>query len=235
MVHNSMDNRPFELEKEMAPAVCDWLRRAHLTVKQEFSLPWGICDFVGVSLNLSHVRERLRLKQRKAIGPLWRVDLLRHIPDEKADRTISVRTLAKVYGQQIPEQVIKTEVKRLISDRFVLETRTGGLQRLNGWEPLQNRIVAIELKLTRISEALCQAASNRVFGESYVALPWDVAHKLSKCNRVSAFDDAGVGLLAVARNACRVVWCPSAHGIKTDPTLQMHCVERFWRSRGNSA
>jgi hypothetical protein len=129
-----------------------------------------------------------------------------------------------------------TEVEKLVADRFVLQTHTGSLQKLNGWVPLQKRIVAVELKLMRVSEALCQAASNRAFAtESYVALPWEMAHRLSKGPRVPDFDAAGVGILAVAHNTCRVMLPASARGIKTDLTLQMHCVERFWRSRGSSA
>jgi hypothetical protein len=231
-----MSDRGFKLESEMAPAVCEWLRRARLTVKEEFSLPWGICDLVGVSLNLNNVRKRLTLKQNKAIGPLWRVDLLRCIPDLETGRSISVQQLERVYGNRIPAPVITTEVEKLVADRFVLQTRRGNLQKLNGWVPLQKRMVAVELKLARVSEALCQAASNRAFAtESYVALPWEMAHRLSKGVRVPDFDDAGVGILAVGQDDCRVVLPPSGRGIKADPTLQMHCVERFWRSRGSSA
>jgi len=226
-----MSDRGFKLETEMAPAVCEWLRSARLTVKQEFSLPWGICDLVGVSLNLNNVRKRLTLKQTKAIGPLWRVDLLRQIPDQETGRTISVQELERVYGNRITSPVIATEIEKLVADRFVLQTDTGGFQKLNGWVPLQKRIVAVELKLMRVAEALCQAASNRAFAtESYVALPWEMALRLSKGSRVSDFDDAGVGILAVAHDACRVMFPASAHGIKADTTLQMHCVERFWRS-----
>lgn len=231
-----MSEQAFKLETEMAPAVSDWLRKLRLTVKEEFSLPWGICDLVGVSLNLNNVRKRLTLKQTKAIGPLWRVDLLRYIPDQETGRTISVRQLERVYGNRIPTPVVTTEIEKLVSDRFVLRTRTGSLQKLNGWVPLQKRIVAVELKLMRVSEALCQAASNRAFAtESYVALPWEMARRLSRGPRVSDFNDAGVGILAVAHDACRVMLPASARGIKTDLTLQMHCVERFWRSRGSSA
>jgi hypothetical protein len=232
----AMTERGFKLETEMVPAVSDWFRKSRLTVKEEFSLPWGICDLVGVSLNLNNVRKRLALKQTKAIGPLWRVDLLRYIPDQETGRTISVQQLERVYGNRVPTPVITTEIEKLVADHFVLQTRTGSLQKLNGWMPLQKRIVAVELKLKRVSEALCQAASNRAFAtESFVALPWETAHRLSKGRRVSEFDDAGVGILAVGHNACRVMLPASTHGIRTDLTLQMHCVERFWRSRDSSA
>jgi hypothetical protein len=231
-----MSDTGFKLETEMAPVVCEWLRNSGLTVKEEFSLPWGICDLVGVSLNRNCVRKRLTMKQTKAIGPLWRVDLLRHIPDQETGRAISPQQLERVYGNRVPAPVIATEIEKLVADRFVLWTRRGSLQKLNGWFPLQKRIVAVELKLMRVSEALCQAASNRSFAtESYVAFPDEMARRLSIGTRVSDFADAGVGILAVGHDACRVIFPSSTRGIKTDRTLQMHCVERFWRSRGSSA
>lgn len=231
-----MSDITFNLESEMAQPVRDWLQRAGLTVKHEFALPWGICDLVGVSLNLTNVRKRLCLKQTNAIGPPGRIDLLSRIPDQETGRTISLRQLQRTYGHSVPDFHVTNEVEKLIADRFVLQTRTGCLQRLNGWVPLQKRIVSVELKLTRISEALCQAASNRAFAtESFVAMPWDMAHRLAKGPRVSDFREAGVGIVAVDRTKCRLTLSPTANGVATDSTLQMHCVERFWRSRGNSA
>src|SRR5271154_5195924 len=100
-----MSDSSFRLEIEMAPAVREWLVNARLCVKEEFSLPWGICDFVGVSLNLRNVRKRLALKQTKPIGPLSRVDLLRQIPEQETGRTISVQELEQVYGNRITSPV----------------------------------------------------------------------------------------------------------------------------------
>jgi len=45
----------------MAPPVMRWLRRNGLMVKPEFSLPWGICDLVGVKLDPIKVKRRLSL------------------------------------------------------------------------------------------------------------------------------------------------------------------------------
>jgi hypothetical protein len=225
----------FKLERQMAPLVCEWLQNAHLTVKSEFSLPWGICDFVGISLNLNNVRKRLSLKQTRPIGPMQRVELLQHIPDQDTGCAISLEELERAYMKGTASRLVKTEVDKLIADRFVSKTSSGSLQKLNGWMPLQKRIVAVELKLARVSDVICQAAANRAFAtESYVALPWQLAHRHAKGARASEFLDAGVGVVAVAERGCRVVLRPSTVGIHTDPILQAHCVERFWRSRGSS-
>lgn len=225
----------FKLERQMAPLVCEWLQKAHLTVKSEFSLPWGICDFVGISLNLNNVRKRLSLKQRKPIGPRQRIELLQHIPDKDTGCAISVQELERAYMEETPPRSFRTEIEKLVADRFVAKTSSGSLQKLNGWMPLQKRIVAVEVKLARVSDAICQAAANKAFTtESYVALPWQLAHRHVTGARASEFLEAGVGVLAVAERGCRVVLRPSSFGIQTDPTMQIHCVERFWRSRDSS-
>jgi hypothetical protein len=69
-------------------------------------------------------------------------------------------------------QNLERDLRALIADRFVVVKKNGSFQKVNGWAPLHQRIVAVELKLRRISEALSQGLSNRTFAtESYVALP----------------------------------------------------------------
>jgi len=38
-------------------------------VKPEFSLPWGICDLVGVKLDPIKVKRRLSYGQTRPVGP----------------------------------------------------------------------------------------------------------------------------------------------------------------------
>lgn len=230
-----MSEALFKFESEMAPPVREWMRRAGLTIKSEFSLPWGICDIVGVSLNHTNVRKRTRLKQTKYIGPIRRIQLLQQIPDQDTGLAIFEEELEKGYGSETASLCLRTEVERLIAGRFVSRTKSGSLQKMNGWMPLQKRIVAVELKLARVSEAICQAAANKAFAtESYAALPWQLAYRHARGRHASRFLEAGVGVLAVSERGCRVALKPSARGILTDTSLQIHCVERFWRSRGSS-
>ena len=229
-----MSQPMFKLESEMGPLVCEWMQKSGLTVKSEFSLPWGICDFVGVSLNLAHVRKRIALKQTKPIGPMRRVELLEQIPDEKTGFAVSIETLERASIREDNFRSTARDLEQLIRDRFVTATSSGEFQKRNGWVPLQKRIVAVELKLARISEAVCQAAANKAFAtESYVALPWPLAYRHANRLRASVFVNAGIGILAVTDNSCRVVLKPSKLGFEAHATLQIHCVERFWRSRGS--
>jgi hypothetical protein len=105
--------------------------------------------------------------------------------------------------------------------------------------PLHKQLVAIELKLHRIEEAMSQAWNNLSFAEkSYVALPSDVAIKVkSRQSRWSPFIRSGVGVLSVTAKSCEVV-IPSKRCLsyEPDPVLQFYCVEKFWRtSKGNLA
>jgi len=43
----------FRFEAEMASPVARWMEQANLLTKAEFATPFGICDFVGVTLGRS--------------------------------------------------------------------------------------------------------------------------------------------------------------------------------------
>lgn len=225
----------FALESEMSAPVQRWLRGQRLAIKQEFATPWGICDLVGISFNKEHVKQRIAFGQHEAIGPLHRIQLLRRIPEVESGMSVTMSRLAKVaFG--LDTKALETELKRLISGRFVIKKADGSLQKLNGWAPLHRRLVAVELKLSRITEVLSQAASNRAFAdESYVAMPAEIAKRVALGSRASEFLSAGVGILAVTSSRCKVVLLSSQSGVPVDLSLQMHCAERFWRTKGSSS
>jgi hypothetical protein len=225
----------FRFEHQMAPPVIEWLRDDGLSIKCEFSVPWGVCDLVGVKLNQTRVRQRLRYRQNNSVGSPLRLLVLSKIPDQLSGKAITLNRLRQDCAGWLTNDLVENEVKRLIDLRFVTSPRRGQYQKLNGWAPLHLRIVAVELKLSRISEALVQASSNRAFAtESYVALPFDLALRLTESRRLEGFTQTGVGLLAVSSNSCKcLLRCRrvNEHG---DELLQAHCVERFWRTRENS-
>ena len=99
--------------------------------------------------------------------------------------------------------------------------------------PIHERLVAVELKLSRIEEAMHQAMNNLGFAdESYVALPAVVARRVaSNPSRWSEFFDAGVGLLSVSRHRCDVLMQPHKAAGWPDPAIQLYCAEKFWRTR----
>jgi len=218
----------------MSSPVRRWLKKQGLEVKEEYALPWGICDFVGLSFNQKRVNRRLALRQFRSIGPPHRIDLLSQIPDIETGESISIRQLRKRVPL-LSDNAVEEELEKLAQNGFLVQRRKGSFQRLNGWVPLHSRIVAVELKLSRTSEVLGQAASHRAFAsESYVAMPSKIADRAAE-TRFAEFDASGVGILAVTRSACKVLLRPSASGVPVQPTLQAHCVERFWRTRDSSS
>lgn len=226
----------FVLERDMSPSVCRWLKRQGLLVKDEFVLPWGICDFVALSFNRARLQKRLELGQSRPIGPLHRIELLQNIPYKESGVSVSLRRLRQQAHGLPPAVTIESELQRLIDDGFVVQHKKGIFQKLNGWAPLHSRIIAVEVKLSRISQVLAQAASHRAFAsESYVAMPADIAKRVAKSSRSSEFNASGVGILAVTDQTCSVVLPSSTSGIEVSSVLQMHCVERFWRTRDSSS
>jgi hypothetical protein len=220
----------------MAPSVVGWMRDQGLAVKREFLLPWGICDLVGVKLNPKQVRRRLSLGQRRAVGPPLRLHILSMIPDADTGLSITQDELRLELFGCLPNDQLEKELKHLAQLKFVTSPRQGHFQKQNGWAPLYRRIVAVELKLSRISEALAQASSNQTFTtESYVALPSALAHRVAKSVRADQFRKKGIGLLAVSQNSCRCLLSSSCAVGISDEVLQAHCVERFWRTRDMSS
>lgn len=223
----------------MAMAAERWLAAEGMTVKSEFVTPWGICDLVGLRFNRRNVDRRRDLKQTRAIGSITRAVLLMQIPDKETQKSTTLGRLVRQCAPSIPEEVVSEETHRLIADHFVKRSSRGRLQKMNGWMPLQDRLVAVELKLSRIAEAMRQAMNNLGFAEeSYVGLPSDVADRVAaNASRWSDFFDAGVGLLSVTPEGCKVVVKAqrSRHG--ADEPIRFYCVEKFWRTRvkGNGA
>jgi hypothetical protein len=226
----------FTLENQMVPSVVGWMRDQGLAVKREFSVPWGICDFVGVKLNPKQVQRRLSLGQKHSVGPPLRLQILSKIPDIDSGTSITgVELRRKLLGYLSTDDLGK-ELEYLARLNFISSPSQGQFQKLNGWVPLHKRIVAVEIKLSRISEALAQASSNRTFTtESYVALPYDLARRVATSARADQFRREGVGILAVSQNSCRRLLSSSWGAGISDEVLLAHCVERFWRTRGTSS
>ncbi len=223
----------FAKESDMVMAAAKWMESNGMSVKSEFVTPWGICDLVGLSLDQRKVARRLQLEQTRAVSSITRAVVLLQIPDGKKRKSITIERLVQRCAPSIPEDVVSEETNRLISDRFVKRTRRGRLHKLNGWMPLQDRLVAIELKLSRIEEAMRQAMNNLGFTEeSYVGLPAEVARRVAaSASRWSDYLDAGVGLLSVARRGCEVLIPARTTQAWTDKAIQFYCVEKFWRTR----
>jgi len=223
----------FARESEMTASVARWMKAHGMTAKSEFVTPWGICDFVGLRFNKKKVARRLQQKQLRAISSITRALLLLQIPDVQTKRSITLNRLVRRFASSIPEGVIRWETSRLIADRFVTSSSGRRLQKVNGWIPLQERIVAVELKLSRVDEAMRQAVNNLGFAdESYVALPADVALRvISNASRWSKFFDLGIGLLSVARHGSQVLRRAEKPGTWTDKAIQLYCVEKFWSIR----
>lgn len=223
----------FDREADMTRPASKWLRSAGLEVKPEFTTLWGICDLAGASLREEGVKRRLDLKQTKPVSSMTRVELLLRIPDVETNGWITIDRLVRECAPALPKKTVLEEVDRLVEDRYVQRSGRTRLQKLNGWLPLHDRLVAVELKLSRIEEALSQARDNLSFAdESYAGFPSVVARRvMTNRTRWDEFFDRGVGLLGITRRDCKV-FIPAERG-KTKPSqaVQVYCVERFWRSR----
>jgi len=228
----------FQYEREMVGPAMRWLRKQGLMVKSEFPTPWGICDLVGCSLNKHKVKKRLALRQRQPIRSELRVHLLSLIPEKDEGKSVSVDDLYRVFEPYLDKERIEVELQRLAKGRFVRSAEVGMFYKVNGWMPLHKRLVAVELKLSRVDDALHQAINNLEFAhESFAAFPVDVVRRIVTGRRKADFQAEGIGVVAVAPEGCRVLLRPAARHPRNDTTMQAYCVERFWlpHLKGNRA
>lgn len=228
----------FQNEAEMQRPARLWLEAQGLSTKAEFATPWGVCDLVGLSFNPRSVAKRLAHGQTQAIGGPSRVAILQEIPDQRDDSWITFQRLSRVFEHFVEPARLREELERLQRGRFVVSPRRNAYQRINGWLPLHKRIVAVELKLARLSDALGQASAHLAYAtEAYVALPRPLALRAAQDYRAAQLLEAGVGLLAVGPDSCEVLKEPVEKRGPVDPVLQLACVDRFWRShiKGSSS
>lgn len=222
----------FQREREMFDSARKWLGSQGFMTKAEFCTPWGICDLVGVLFNDSRVKQRLQLGQTESIGPPLRIELFDRIPDLETGRAVGPGRLEREFGEFLSPGQLRKEIDTLVAGKFVQRSLSGALQKLNGWAPLHDRIVAVELKLNRVQCALDQAKSHLwIADQSYVGLPANVALGVVQSKRVNEFQKAGVSIIAISRDSCQVVLSSRRVNWKPDSIMQMHCVERFWRTR----
>ncbi|MGD0459232.1 MAG: hypothetical protein ABSC21_15970 [Terriglobia bacterium] len=227
-----MTDSGFRFEHEMANSARNWLKRQGLMVKEEFYTPWGICDLVAAELDRKQVRKRLRLGQKHPIGPLIRLEILNAVPDAEEGQSTTLEELAHKYQDLLAATEVCAEIEKLITGKFVKVGEHGTLQKLNGWVPLHKRLVALELKLNRVEEALGQAISHQAFAEkSFVGFPTGLAERIATSPRAARFLAEGVGIVSVGKSRCHIVLHPETRRHPINRTLQMHCVERFWRTR----
>lgn len=221
----------FRLEAEMAPPLVRWMRREDLLTKPEFATPFGICDLVGVRLRQDRVVQRLRLRQTRPIASITRASILQVIPDVDSGRRIKESSVLGAFDTALPSDLLTAEIERLVRDKFVVRRGSTCLQKVNGWAPLHSRIVAVELKLARIREALAQARAHLAFAdESYVALPVAVADRVHETPaRWNQYWDIGIGLLAVTKTKCHILRSSRPQPALQDEALQLYIVDKFWQ------
>ncbi|HUU44786.1 MAG TPA: hypothetical protein VM118_03545 [Acidobacteriota bacterium] len=208
-----------------------WLEGQGFAVKSEFVTPWGICDLVAVRLDQAKVEERSALEQKTRIGPLSRVVLLDSIPDVEEGTSVSRRRLQREFSDFWSSDELDRQLQVLISRKFVTCPRRDLFQRRNGWAPLHEKVIAIELKLSRVEEVFWQARNHvRIADESYIGLPYENAERLVASRRAEQFHDSGIGVVAVHQDWCRVLLPANTLASEVDAVLQMHCVEQFWGS-----
>jgi hypothetical protein len=220
----------FTREAEMLNPVLSWVHSQGLDALTEFPTSWGICDVVAAAPHKGHVRSRAKLRQRHPITTAPKIDLLMRLPDEDSGQAITLVRILKEAASKYGSESVEKAISELSRDGYIVWPRKNHLQKRNGWIPMHRRLVAIEMKLRRVEEALIQAYCNlRFASESYVALPAKSAQRVVQSGRVKDFEFRGVGLISVSRDSCYLLQRSKPDGNVVDAGAQILYTERFLR------
>jgi hypothetical protein len=200
-------------------------------IAEEFGTGWGICDLVGCEFDQARVAYRTEQGQRQPLGSAVAIRVYSVLPDaDKTSRGISIETLRNRLGPYIDEDRVERTLTRLVETNHARRTRSGCFQKVNGWAPLATRLVAVELKLHRWSDALCQAKSNLAFApESFVALPLSDARRAASGLYGDELRRHGIGLLGVCSTRCEMLVEAQRSDRHLDEALALWATEYFWR------
>jgi len=149
------------------------------------------------------------------------------------DMTPIVREWMQAQGLYVREEIILCNgYCDLVGVAFNPDMASRRLARRKDWYPLHDRIISVELKLSRVGEALRQAECNlHSVEESWVAFPLEAARRIETSRtRWPVTFGRGVGLLGVLQDSCEVV-IPAANDRSSwgYQTAIDHQVEKFWR------
>lgn len=228
-----MENIEFKYEALMNAPVSKWLEEQDLKVRSEFSTSVGTCDLVGCAFD----RQRLEIREgkfgKKKLGPPLRISLWFSAPQCSPKRGKKIAEFEREYRGIISKKEITTSLDRLCRDGFLVRSECGKYSKFVDWYPLHERLVAVELKLSRVRKALRQASSYQAFAtDSYVALPIELAKRVAG-RYENDFSALGIGLLGVSTSTVKVIRESQtrAPGGSSMPVVEAHSAERFWAYR----
>lgn len=216
-----------DLEAHLAGTVLRWLGEQGLVQMEEFVTPWGVADVLGIRYNIDRVQARIAAGHLEPVGDAHAVQLLLSLPSGGKSKRIAdvARRFEPLFGTVLFERA----VRNLIRKRFVIQ-EGASLVRRTEWLPYHEQLVAVELKLRRVDEALAQARRHKAITvESYVGMPAVIAEKVAFTGRRSEFEAAGVGLLSVQDGNCSVLIPPDILEKTVLQTQELCAAEACWR------
>lgn len=184
---------PFRWESDMLEPVAEAFRKlapwltAPGAIVAEIPAAVGIVDLVGVRFNQRSLRHRDEAALEPTLSPL-RVRVLHGLLD---GRPKDVEYLAGRVGSR-PEALMRSTLRPL-ERADLIELGTDTVRSTGVWLPAADRVVAVELKLSKWRGALAQADNfTRSADEAWVVL--DAARSAGAALAVHEFVERGVGL-----------------------------------------
>jgi hypothetical protein len=218
-----------DLEAHLAGTALRWLCDQGMLVQmKEFVTPWGVADVLGLRFNIDRVNARIMAGHLDPVGDPHAMQLLLSLPAGGKSKRIA--DVERKFGPLFGPDLFERAVRNLIRKRFVVQEGTS-LVRRTDWMPYHEQLIAVELKLRRADEALAQARRHKaITAESYVGMPAVIAERVAFSERRSDFEAAGVGLLSIQDDFCKVLISPDLSANNVIEAQALCAAEACWRT-----
>lgn len=217
-----------DLEAHLAGTVLLWLGEQGMMQVTEFVTPWGVADVLGIRPNIDRVKARIAAKHLDPVSDAHAMQLLLSLPADGKPKRLA--DIARKFEPLLGPDLFERAVRNLIRKRFIVHEGASLIRRTE-WMPYHEQLIAIELKLRRVEEALAQARRHKAITvDSYVGMPAVIAEKVAFTERRSEFEAAGVGLLSVQDGSCKVLIPPNTSQKTVIEAQQLSAAEACWRT-----
>jgi hypothetical protein len=194
----------------------------------ELSLGYGRADLVAFNIDTNRCKARLNNGQHRSLDKLKYYNLLRLIPEIESDESISLYNLSE-HLKLSQSHLRQNLLSFLIRFGYIIEVNHKRYAKVNGYIPIADEILAVEVKVSDWRRGAIQAKRYQVFANRvFLAISNYYAHRVDR----SLLEDHNIGLLTVGHKIYEDLKAPQL--LPRDLNRFNFAAEWVWRYRRNN-
>ena len=180
-------------ESRLVQQLKEYYIDSHYLITTEFSIGYGRADLVAFKINPNKCRARLENGQQLSLDRVEYYTLLHLMPDINSGNNVSISYLSDKLC--LSSSYLKNHfLKHLIKSGYIVEVEQKKYVKVNGFIPIADEIIAIEVKISDWKKGAIQAKRYQVFANrTFLALYSNFVHRAD----LSLLKKHNIGLMSV--------------------------------------